>query len=39
MINEWAFETLGSELIEEYNGYQLNADAVEKLSKQVKELS
>ncbi len=39
VINEWAFETLGSELIEEYNGYQLNADAVEKLSKQVKELS
>lgn len=37
VINEWSFELLGSELIEEYDGYQLNSEAVEKLTKQVQE--
>ena len=38
VINEWAFDTFGSELIEEYDGYQMNADTVGELSKRVQEL-
>lgn len=38
VINEWSFEEFGTEMIEEYDGYQLNAVTVGKLSKQVKDL-
>ena len=38
VINEWAFDTFGSELIEEYDGYQMNADTVREISKRVQEL-
>ena len=39
VLNEWAFEMFGSELIEEYNGYQLNGDTVGKLTKRVQEFN
>ena len=39
VLNEWAFDMFGSELVEEYNGYQLNGDTVGKLTKRVQEFN
>ena len=39
VINEWSFDEFGTELIEEYDGYQLNAVTVGKLSKRVRGLN